>query len=288
MNALFSNNPSATVSSNRILYTPSDFARTSLLHLQEIGDLTALREHISQRSNLQSYLFFTVVSGSGTLNYAGNIYELLPGACVFIDCHNAYSHTTSENLWSLRWCHFYGPTLSFIYEKYVSRGGNSVFYPDDIAPYLNELNQLYDLASGADYIRDMRINEGLNKLLTLIMAESWNPNRVPERAEKRQTVFPVKEYLDTHYAEKISLDFLSEQFYISKHYLTHMFKAQYGVSINAYLLQVRITRAKQLLRFTDKSIEEIGDECGLGAPHYFSQAFKSVEGMPPSEYRKKW
>jgi hypothetical protein len=59
------------VSSNRVLYTPSAFARSSLLHLQEIGTLQALAPHTSSRSNLQSYLFFTVLSGSGVLNYDG-------------------------------------------------------------------------------------------------------------------------------------------------------------------------------------------------------------------------
>ena len=65
MKSFFANNPSSTVSSNRILYTPSDFARTTLMHLQEIGMLKALKEHTSRRDHIQSYLFFMVLSGSG-------------------------------------------------------------------------------------------------------------------------------------------------------------------------------------------------------------------------------
>ena len=67
MNEFFTNNPSSIVASNRILYTPSIFARSSLLHLQEIGELEARRAHTSSRSGLQSYLFITVVSGEGSL-----------------------------------------------------------------------------------------------------------------------------------------------------------------------------------------------------------------------------
>ena len=69
MNELFTNQ--GTVDSNRILYTASPFARSSLLHLQEVGELTALQPHTSSRSNLPSYLFFTVVSGEGVLTYQG-------------------------------------------------------------------------------------------------------------------------------------------------------------------------------------------------------------------------
>lgn len=61
-----------------------------------------------------------------------------------------------------------------------------------------------------------------------------------------------------------------------------------SMSITAYLTSLRITHAKQLLRFTDKTVEEIGLECGLGALHYFSSKFKEIEGVPPSVYREQW
>jgi len=275
------------VSSNRVLYTPSAFARSSLLHLQEIGTLQALAPHTSSRSNLQSYLFFTVLSGSGELVYDGKKYELKKGDMVFIDCRKPYSHTTDLNLWSLRWCHFYGPTLSFVYEKYVERGGRPTFRPEETAPFLSTLDVLYKLASGSDYIRDMRINEELNRLCTLLMEQSWHPEEASS-APKKLSVVEVKEYLEQHYAEKITLDELSKQFFINKYYLTRVFKEQFGQSITAYLTSLRITHAKQLLRFSDKSVEEIGLECGLGQLHYFSRVFKEVEGVPPSVYRSQW
>ena len=275
------------VSSNRVLYTPSAFARTSLLHLQEIGTLQALAPHTSSRSNLQSYLFFTVLSGSGELVYDGKKYELKKGDMVFIDCRKPYSHTTDLNLWSLRWCHFYGPTLSFVYEKYVERGGRPTFRPEETAPFLSTLDVLYKLASGSDYIRDMRINEELNRLCTLLMEQSWNPEEATT-APKKLSVAEVKEYLEQHYAEKITLDELSTRFFINKYYLTRVFKEQFGQSITAYLTSLRITHAKQLLRFSEKSVEEIGLECGLGQLHYFSRVFKEVEGVPPSIYRSQW
>ena len=275
------------VSSNRVLYTPSSFARISLLHLQEIGMLQALQSHTSKRDGLQSYLFFTVLSGAGTLEYEGKEYKLQPGDMAFIDCRKSYSHTTGDNLWSLRWCHFYGPTLSFVYEKYIERGGKTVFRPMNKAPFLNVLDSLYMLASGSDYLRDMRINEQLNILCTLLMEQSWHPEEI-KSAYKKTSVADVKEYLDQNYRSKITLDDLAARFYINKYYLTRVFKEQYGQSISAYLTSLRITHAKQLLRFSDKSVEEIGLECGLGASHYFSRVFKEIEGVPPSVYRSQW
>ena len=88
--------------------------------------------------------------------------------------------------------------------------------------------------------------------------------------------------------QKTSLDSLAERFFISRYYLTRVFKEQFGMSVNNYLLSVRITKAKQMLRFTDEKLENIGYACGLGAANYFSRTFKNVEGINPSEYREKW
>ena len=107
----------------------SPFARSSLLHLQEVGELTALKPHTSSRSNLQSFLFFIVLDGEGQLKYEGKTYELRAGSSVFIDCNLPHSHTTSNPLWTIQWIHFNGPAMSSVYSKYCDRGGRPAFNP---------------------------------------------------------------------------------------------------------------------------------------------------------------
>ena len=281
------NPQSSSVSSSRIIYTPSTFARTSLLHLQEVGSLQAVHPLISQRENLVSFLCFIVLSGEGELSYEGQTYQLRTGDCVFIDCRKAYSHSTSDNLWSLQWCHFYAPSLPAVYEKYKERGGRPVFHPADIKPFTDLLTELYNLASSSDYIRDMRINEKLGSLLTLLMEQSWHPESATI-SRKRMELAAVKEHLDEHFTEKIMLDELAEKFFINKFYLSKIFKETYGTTVNNYLISKRITRAKQLLRFTDMTVDEIGAAVGMADANYFSRMFRKVEGISPREYRKQW
>ena len=280
-----------SVESSRILYTPSAFARSSLLHLQEVGSLTAIAPHTSRREKLSSYLCFVVESGEGSLFYEGENYALKAGDAVFIDCRKQYSHSTGLSperlLWSLRWCHFYGPSMTAIYAKYRERGGEPVIHDSDSGALSTVISQLYTLASGQDYIRDMRINEKLNVLLTLLMEASWHwetKSNVPKKME----ISHIRAYLDEHYQEKISLEAISEMFFVDKYYLSRLFKAQYGVTMMAYLQQVRVTHAKQMLRFSQKSVEEIGLECGIGGQSYFSRVFKKMEGVSPSEFRNMW
>lgn len=273
--------------SQRILYTPSNFAKASLFHLQEVGELQAMIPHSSHRSGLNSYLFFIVLSGSGSLTYHGRTVPLSVGDCVFIDCSHSYTHTTSDNLWRLKWCHFYGPNMPEIYEQYLERGGQPVLHPGTPAVFDHMLAQLYQIADSADHIRDMKINETLASLLTLLMQEGWHAES-QGAGGRRQDIQYVKEFLEAYYAQKITLDGLADHFFINKFHLMRLFKAQYGMSINHYLQQIRITQAKQLLRFTDKKVEMIGLECGLGAHSYFTRTFKKVEGIAPSEYRDQW
>ena len=306
----FFQTPSPSVSSRRILYTPSTWAKSNLIFLQETGSLQAIRPHVSTRHNLQSYLCFVVLDGKGCLEYDGRRYEMAQGDCAFIDCKKRYSHSTGEGsksepkevdgtwgmdstgdpgsgLWSLKWAHFYGANMQAIYDKYLERGGQPVFRPENISVYTELLEKLYELAASEDYIRDMRINSTLSELLALIMEQSWHPENITI-SKKRLDIVNVKSYLDEHYTEKISLDGLSGLFFIDKFYLSKIFKDAYGTTINAYILSRRITEAKKLLRFTDLSIDEIGSRVGMNDANYFSRSFKKLEGISPSEYKRLW
>ena len=92
------------VSSDRLLYTPSEFAKSSLIYLQEIGSLQAKSTHTSKRQNLESFLFFYVKSGSGVLDYNGKEHPVRQGDCVFINCKKKWKHkwhygNPSRNRW---------------------------------------------------------------------------------------------------------------------------------------------------------------------------------------------
>ncbi len=286
MESLFQGN---FVKSKRIIYTPSNFAKTNLIHLQEVGELTAIKPHVNSREGLNSFLFFVVTNGEGKLIYENKTYTVTKGDCVIIDCKRTYSHSSSlKNLWSLKWVHFFGPNLNSIYEKYTERGGLSVFTPKCYSDYFDKLEKIFTIAASEDYIRDMRLNEELTSLLTLLMSESCHPENTARTGAKKQSLQNIKKHIEEHYTEKICLDDLAERFFINKFYLTRVFKEQFGITLLSYLDSVRITRAKQLLRFSELTVEEVGREVGIDDGTYFNRVFKKVEGITPGEYRRMW
>lgn len=96
----------------------------------------------------------------------------------------------------------------------------------------------------------------------------------------------IKEYIDQHYSEELSLESLAELTYINKFYLAHAFKKTIGISPINYMIQKRIDEAKELLETTNYSISRISDIVGFSSQSYFSQVFQKNMQMSPNQYRK--
>ena len=117
------------------------------------------------------------------------------------------------NLWSLKWVHFYGSTMSEIYSKYLERGGEACFSAGDVLsnPFLQILDSIIETAASSSYTRDMKINEKLSQLLTVLMEYSWNPEKAKQSNTKCLNISNVRAYIDQNYTIKISLESVANQ-----------------------------------------------------------------------------
>lgn len=273
-----------TVRTKRIQYTPSSFARASLLHLAEVGSLMAIKPHVSQRTNLGGFLFFVVEHGFGYVDVGSNRYELKAGNVAFIDCSKPYAHSTSEDLWTIHWAHFNGPALLSVYNKFLERSGSPVFVPSHTEMYIDSLKKLYNVALGGSFVRDMSINTILSTILERVMEDCW----IDRQIKSKGNVEEIRLYLESHYMEAVTLKSLSQRFFLERTYIGHMFSRIFGSSPIKYLTTVRIQKTKELLRFTDDTLAEIADKVGFSSEQYLSRVFKGLEGISPREYRKRW
>lgn len=97
----------------------------------------------------------------------------------------------------------------------------------------------------------------------------------------------IKNYIDHHYREDISLAKLSEAFFFSREYLNRVFRASYGCAVYEYVQSVRLERAAELLGDPSLSVQAVADNLGYSNANYFSKAFKKRYGLSPSEYREQ-
>lgn len=163
-------------------------------------------------------------------------------------------------------------------EKYRVLSCGEYRYKMDI--YLREL--LQETSSQIEFYQE--ISQGLvSALLVLVMRLiRINPE---DEAALSQECQKIKEYLDQNFTSPITLDSLSETVYISKHYLSLLFKEQTGVSPIKYLTSKRMEKACELLSETELPVSEVSKAVGYENPLYFSQVFKRIYGISPVKYR---
>lgn len=280
--------PSELTDSYRVLSTPSSFAKKTLFYIQEIGKLKSLKSHTSKREALDSFLFIIVLSGSGTFTYKGKEYALTSGDHLFIDCKNPYSHeSTDTDPWELMWVHFNGGLIDQYY-LYFSNNSNSIaFKPEEPSEFIAILENLMMIAKKNSTHSELLASQFLNTLITRVLTDNTyqQTNDADTITDK---IKQIKVFLDENFQKKIPLDMIADEFFISKYHMSREFKKAYGITIANYIIANRITHAKELLRFTDMHIEEIGRFCGIEDNSYFNKVFRKFEGMTASEYRKKW
>lgn len=100
-------------------------------------------------------------------------------------------------------------------------------------------------------------------------------------------IYKVKRYINKHYNENLTLKRIASKFFMNPVYLGQLFKKTYGIYFKDYLLEVRIEKAKQILRQTDMRIYEVAEQVGFGSPDYFVTQFEKMEGSTPSKYRQR-
>lgn len=132
------------------------------------------------------------------------------------------------------------------------------------------------------------------KLLELlVLLARYRKNVLPDRKEqtaqtaKHQKVHEVADYLQTHPDTRECLEELAGRFYISKSYLSRIFKEVTGFGVNEYTNIVRVKKAQNLLIYGDYSVTEISELLGFESITYFERVFKKYTLYTPLRYRRE-
>jgi AraC-like DNA-binding protein len=130
------------------------------------------------------------------------------------------------------------------------------------------------------------VNAYLHEVLILLNRYSAMEYVVHENSIKNDTVVQiVMEYIDHHYSEPLSLDKISQQFFLSKFYLMRKFKKHTGLTIMDYCRKKRLMRARELL-LQNIAVSDVYKLCGFEDYTNFLKAFRFVYKMSPREYCK--
>lgn len=96
----------------------------------------------------------------------------------------------------------------------------------------------------------------------------------------------IQDYLKEHYAEETNLEKIAEKIGLTSAYISTIFKKETGMTITNYLIQIRLEKAKEMIRDTNMTISEIAYAVGYVDTRYFSKLFIKNVGIKPVEYRR--
>lgn len=274
--------------SERSLHTPGAFAKQNLLYVQEVGRLESLTPHRCIRENLDSYLFMIVLEGKGTLEVQGQEYEIAKGNCAFLDCMKHYEHISDEqDAWKLAWVHFNGVTAKAYYDLFYKYQQENVFKVKDIDDWNVLIGKLLEKQKDKSFLAELGSAEILLQLLNKVIETVVDKDtlKAEEFKQKNQT---IREFLNEDYANQNVLKALEMSIGSKVDTLNEDFSRYYGIGIVEYLENKRLNVAKELLRFTIKTTEEIAVESGIGSCEMMERMFVDKEGVTPQDYREKW
>lgn len=222
--------------------------------------------------------------GRGRLIYGNESYELLEGMGCYIDCTREYSLTAESEVWSCTVLGIQGEAAALIFRRF-SKEGILFFekeFPDfeerqfAVLRYFNKShhNSCFDLSCHTYH------------LLTRLLHAADKRSRQRQVGENT-VMMQILTELQQVFSEDVRIDELAQKYHFSASHFRRLFSECTGVSPREYLADLRIRHAKHLLKNTDKSVCQIGAECGFNSDSHFIRIFQNHTGMTPKRYRIK-
>lgn len=175
--------------------------------------------------------------------------------------------------------------LDVIREKTIDNSGYVIMRATDMINHI-----FYELYNVPDNVREGYIKFKIVELLMFLSTTDMKYENEDKEYFPRNQVKKIKEirgFLIENIDKRYTLSQLSKEFSISMTTMKKVFKGIYGAPILTYMREYRIQVAAQMLRNTDFSISQISENVGYENPAKFSEAFKNLLNISPSDYRKK-
>ncbi len=153
---------------------------------------------------------------------------------------------------------------------------------DDMIRKFEELRLAFE-KKGAMYEIEVR-----NRLENLCISIIRDMEKISLPAVDHPMIKSAIIYVKEHYREDISLDEMAKHVGLSSAYFSHKFTEVVGMGFSAYLRQMRLSAAANLMKSTELSVKEICYQTGFSDPNYFSNAFRAQFGSSPRKYREEY
>ncbi len=260
-------------------------AKRAFIYAQEVGYMEIVRPYEGYLNGTGAYLLLYTVEGAGTVEYQDEEHTINTDHFLLIKCDKKYKfHMKNSDSWTLLYLYFDGiPALT--YYQLLTEDNRHLFVAENSKSLMSLLWQIIDLHKKTHQHAEIQTTLNITKILTEIYLFRTENSMNTEYPDFVNRLFF---HLSHHYMEKLSLDILSAKYSINKYYMAKEFKRCSGVTINEYIISIRIKKAKNFLRYSNMSVGEIATTVGFSNASFFIKVFKEREHITPLMYRKQW
>ncbi len=263
---------------------------------------------------IYDYEFFYCFHGMGTIVIGENRHTIQPGTFFVIPPDTPHQYSLhSKNPCDCYWFHcdlFFRDDRDWPYQYYNNTSdylklfGSRLLYPDHIrekAEFEGEhqipefltieerdtmehhFDLIYHAYLSGSSLWQIQANASFYAILATIFKQQSSETRQSTKAKNQVNL--MKNYIRQNYFRKIKVRDITEVTVYNSDYAAKLFKQVTGLSVNNYLVDFRIYKAKRLLLDLDLSISDIAEMCGFNDESYFSAVVKAKEGISPSQLR---
>ena len=258
------------------------------------------RDEIMKEVPLHHHDFYEIyffISGNVSYNIESRSYRLSPGDVLLINPQELHQPVFSpEKQHYERYVLWISESMLQQFalpEQDMSRcfdttrpGHTNLIRPDgvtrELLTYL--FQQLIREQDSKEFASELCCLSLLAQLLVLVNRTALRTGQAPEPGDNADSVvYRILGYISDHYSEDLSLDFLANEFFISKYHLSREFSRVVGTSVHRYIVQKRLIMARQMMA-AGVSTSEVSQRCGFGDYSNFYRAFTGEYQISPRKY----
>lgn len=223
-----------------------------------------------------------IIRGSGHFHVEKNDYDIEQGDIYLINPYMPHGEYVKKgqdfHYFILGIANFSFPAVTNSEKPRKLPSNNKI--PDILEHYLAELS------AKKDKYKDVLKN--LFEILLVEIQRLYKTKIEPSSSLQENTASRIKHFIDVNYLGSDCSSKMIANFFDKKlNTIEIKFKKQFGISIQRYVLQLRIETAKKHLQSDNPTIRDLAINCGFYNPSYFTQYFKKIVGITPTEYKKQ-
>lgn len=241
--------------------------------------------HIFESDVRENYEVHIILKGRVMLQMGKRKFRMSAGEAFIIypGQEEAIFQADGTEPWEYMWVGFHGHGA----KKIVRFMGFTEEYPlmriQDTEPLRREIEKMLE-ARELTFVNMLKRSSALYALISMMIEENPDEGEF-ENPSNTAYVNEAVEIMMQSYSKKLKISDIATTIGISRNYLTDLFKHEFDMSPQSFLMNFRMEKAAQELIETDELIQNVGINVGYSDPLAFSKAFKQKYGMSPSAYR---